>query len=77
MNSKLLKIGTSAVLASVVGVGAVLSCQLSAIAQNTHAAKNFLLSEKTKGKSNIILAKNSEEQTRIRVYKQASPAVVA
>ncbi|MBD2777428.1 trypsin-like peptidase domain-containing protein [Iningainema tapete] len=80
MNSRLLKIGTSAVLASVISVadvGTLFGYQLSAIAQNTQESEHLLVSEKTKGKSNIILAKNSEEQTRIQVYKQASPAVVA
>ena len=81
MNSKLLQIETSVILASVIGVAGVevlFGCQLSAIALNAKQSENFLLSEKTKGKqSKIILAENSEEQTRIRVYEQASPSVVA
>lgn len=81
MNSKLLQIETSVILASVIGVAgvkALFGYQLSAIALNAKQSENFLLSEKTKGKqSKIILAENSEEQTRIRVYEQASRAVVA
>lgn len=81
MNSKLLQIGTSVILASVIGVAgveALFGYQLSAIALNAKQSENFLLSEKTKGKQlKIILAENSEEQTRIRVYEQASPSVVA
>lgn len=81
MKSNLLQIGTSVILASVIGVAgvkALFGYQLSAIALNAKQSENFLLSEKTKGKqSKIILAENSEEQTRIRVYEQASRAVVA
>lgn len=73
MNSKLLKIGTSVFLAGI--VVASLGCQVSAIA---FESENFLLGEKTQlRQSRILLAENSEEQTRIRVYEQASPAVVA
>ena len=81
MNSKLLQIGTSAILASVVvtsGVGTLFGCQLSASAKNTKESENFLVSKKTERKElNIILANNSEEQNRIRLYEKASPAVVA
>ncbi len=81
MKSNLLQIGTSVILASVIGVAgveALFSCQLRAIALNAKESKNLLLSQKTKGKqSGIILAENAEEQTRIRVYEQASRAVVA
>ncbi|NMG09151.1 trypsin-like peptidase domain-containing protein [Brasilonema sp. UFV-L1] len=81
MRIKLLQIGTSAILASVVvtsGVGTLFSCQLSASAKNTKESENFLVSKKTEGKElNIILANNSEEQNRIRLYEKASPAVVA
>jgi serine protease Do len=81
MNSKLLQIGTSAILASIFvtsGVGTLFGCQLSAIAKNNKESENFLVSKKTEGKElNIILANNSEEQNRIRLYEKASPAVVA
>jgi serine protease Do len=81
MNSKLLQIGTSAILASIFvtsGIGTLFGYQLSAIAKNNKESENFLVSKKTEGKElNIILANNSEEQNRIRLYEKASPAVVA
>ncbi len=58
MNSKLLQIGTSVILASVIGVAgveALFGCQLSAIALNAKQSENFLLSEKTKGKQSKII----------------------
>ncbi len=73
MNSKLLQIRISVFLASI--VVASFACQVSAIA---FESENFLPYEKTQVRqSKILLAENSEEQTRIRVYEQASPAVVA
>ncbi|SRR5579883_731831 len=79
MNQKLLQIGTSAILASIIGVAGVrvvFSYQLPVMPKNAKQYDNYLL-VKTKGKSNIRLAENSEEQTRIQVYEQASRAVVA
>ncbi|MDF5718220.1 MAG: trypsin-like peptidase domain-containing protein, partial [Rhizonema sp. NSF051] len=69
----LLQIRTSVFLASI--VIASLACQVSTIA---FESESFLPYEKTQlRQSKILIAENSEEQTRIRVYEQASPAVVA
>ncbi|MBW4595614.1 MAG: trypsin-like peptidase domain-containing protein [Brasilonema angustatum HA4187-MV1] len=81
MKSKLLKIGTSTILTtviSVIGIENVLGYQLPTLTQNPQDLKSTLLGKTTKaGQSKIILANNSEEQNRIRLYEKASPAVVA
>ena len=81
MESNLLKIGISTFLTtliSVIGIDNVLGYQLPTITKNTQEIQPTLLGKKTKeGTSRILLAENSEEQNRIRLYEKASPAVVA
>jgi serine protease Do len=80
MKSNLLKIGTSTFLTtviSVISIENVLGSQLPTI-KNAQEIQPTLLDKKTKeGTSRILLADNSEERNRIRLYEKASPAVVA
>ncbi|WP_414755621.1 trypsin-like peptidase domain-containing protein [Anabaena sp. CCY 9910] len=80
MKSNLLKIGISTFLTtviSVIGIDNVLGYQLPTI-KNDEEIQPTLLDKKTKeGTSRILLADNSEERNRIRLYEKASPAVVA
>ncbi|KAB8320544.1 trypsin-like serine protease [Tolypothrix campylonemoides VB511288] len=81
MKSKLLKIGTSTILTTmigVIGIENVLGYQLPTITKNSQGFQSTLLGKTTKaGQSRILIAEKSEEQNRIRLYEKASPAVVA
>jgi serine protease Do len=73
MNSNLLSKKTSAALVGMISIFAIGSLfQLPVNAQNLMESENI-----EGGTSRIILAQNPEEQSRIRLYEQASPAVVA
>ncbi|MEH2242263.1 trypsin-like peptidase domain-containing protein [Nostoc sp.] len=81
MNRKFLTIGTSAVLTTVLGgicVGSLFGCQLPGMAKNPQIFEPNLRGENTKEiKSSILVAENSEEQNRIKLYEKASQSVVA
>lgn len=81
MKSKLLKIGNSTILTTVIGVigiDSVLAYQLSSVTNNIQEFEHTLLGKDIKkGNSRILLAEKSEEQKRISLYEKASPAVVA
>jgi serine protease Do len=67
MNNKFFRLGTSIIGVTVIGLAPI-----SAIAQSSKLTK----ATQTKH-SKLLLAQNSEEQTRIELYSKASPAVVA
>jgi serine protease Do len=81
MNRKILRIGTSAILTTVIGgvcISSLFGCQLPAIAKIPQECEPTLLGKQAeKIKSTIFVAENSEEQSRIQLYAKASPAVVA
>lgn len=81
MKTNRLKIKTVAMLTSVISIavmGTPWIWQLPVIANNPQKSDELLLSNNiNKSQSKLILAENSEEQTRIRIYEKASPAVVA
>ncbi|MHC5730945.1 MAG: S46 family peptidase, partial [Nostoc sp.] len=81
MNRKFLRIGTSAILTTVIGgvcISSLFGCQLPAIAKSPQECEPTLLGKQAeKIKSTILVAENSEEQNRIQLYAKASPAVVA
>ncbi|MEC4813131.1 MAG: trypsin-like peptidase domain-containing protein [Scytonema sp. PMC 1069.18] len=81
MKSKLLKIGTSTILTTVmgvIGIDSVLAYQLSSVTNKSQEFEHTLLGKDIKkGNSRILLAEKSEEQKRISLYEKASPAVVA
>ena len=79
MKSKLLPITSPTILASVIGVIAVGSLfgYQPISAKNANESENSLASENTKERQIKITQTQSEEQTRIRVYEKANPAVVA
>lgn len=81
MRSKISRLVTSVIGVTVIGLA---GCQAIPQWQSPVPAKNFEESEKLasvqqtqKKESKLLLAQNSEEQTRIQVYEKASPAVVA
>ena len=67
MNNQFFRLGTA-----IVGATLVSFTPISAIAQSPNLTK----ATQTKH-SKLIVAQNSEEQTRIALYAKASPAVVA
>lgn len=81
MNRKFLTIGTSALLTTVIGgicVGSLFGCQLPGMAKKPQIFEHNLRGENTKEiKSSILVAENSEEQNRIKLYEKASQSVVA
>ncbi|WP_375501369.1 trypsin-like peptidase domain-containing protein [uncultured Nostoc sp.] len=81
MNRKFLTIGTSAVLTTVIGgicISSLFGCQLPVMAKNPQVFESNLLGDNTKKiKSTILIAENSEEQNRIKLYEKASKSVVA
>ncbi|MBG1263647.1 hypothetical protein F8S20_33480 [Nostoc sp. BAE] len=66
------------ILVNIIGVAVIDSLfQLPVNAKYSQVSQNSLPTENTKVRqSKIILAENSEEKTRIRIYEKASPAVV-
>lgn len=80
MKSNLLQIGSSTILASVIGVlavGSLFCCQLPINAKNTNESENSLTSENVSQRQIKITQTQSEEKTRIGVYEKVNPAVVA
>lgn len=81
MKTNRLKIKTVAMLTSVISIavmGTPWIWQLPVIANNPQKSDELLLRNNiNKSRSKLILAENSEEQTRIRIYEKTSPAVVA
>lgn len=79
MNNKFLRLGTSIIGATLVGLapfGAI--AQSPGLAPHLKESEQLALTKETQSKqSQMILAPNSEEQTRIQLYEKASPAVVA
>ena len=81
MNRKLLRVGTSAVLTSLIFSGGVSvvarSLGLDLGQLKAVLAENVEQVDSASGQpSSSIVAQRSEEETRIRVYEQANPAVV-
>lgn len=77
MNNKFFRLGTVIIGATLIGLapmGAIAKSPV--VAQNLTASKQLTKKTQTKH-SKLILAQNSEEQTRIELYAKASPAVVA
>lgn len=81
MNNKLLKLGIAAIATNlmIVSGGCVLKSDLlkSAIENEAKAANPAAIANESPQSSQLLAAQSEEERTRIEVYKQASPAVVA
>ncbi len=79
MNNKFFRLGTAIVGATVMGLAPCEAISPSfVLAQTLKTSKQLTLTKETQTKqSKLIVAQNSEEQTRIQVYAKASPAVVA
>ena len=80
MNSKFYRLRTWIAGATVVGLtlGGTLAQWQSLMAKNLNVSEKVTrVKQIQQGQPDLILAQNSEEQTRIQLYKKASPAVVA
>jgi serine protease Do len=81
MKRKLLNIGTATILTGLIsafGINSGLSYQLPNITKDASEFPSNLRGKNIeKRQAKILIAKNSEEQNRIRLYEKASPAVVA